>query len=196
MKIIGVVPSVREIYKDQFEQCCDLNLIKFLKKNFPKYRIITLNKNDKIIKKIKLIIICGGNDIIKFSQKKKDYIRQQINDHFFKKIFILNIPVLGICYGAQYLAFKFNSTLKKKRHNKSHNIYLNEDKKKIYVNSFHNIIITKLGKNLICKGYAKDNSIEYFCHVKKKIFGIMWHPERNKNFKTFDKKIIENLLCN
>jgi gamma-glutamyl-gamma-aminobutyrate hydrolase PuuD len=33
-----------------------------------------------------------------------------------------------------------------------------------------------------------DNSIEAFKHLKFKIYGIMWHPERNKKIKYFDIK--------
>jgi len=196
MKIIGILPTVREIYTNQFEQSVDINLINFLKKHFSDYYIKIINKNDVIKKKLCLIIISGGNDIIKFSNKKKDRIREKIDNYFFKKIIKLNIPVLGICYGAQYLAFKFKSILKRKRHVGNHNIYLKKNNKKINVNSFHNITINTLGKDLECMGYAKDLSIEYFCQKKKKITGIMWHPERNKNLKKIDKEIIKNLLCN
>ena len=60
---------------------------------------------------------------------------------------------------------------------------------------YHNKVITKLGRNLICKGHADDNTIEYFKHKNKKIFGVMWHPERNKKFRKLDLKIIRE-LCN
>ena len=41
-----------------------------------------------------------------------------------------------------------------------------------------------------------DNSIESFKHNKHKILGIMWHPEREKKFKDFDKKLIKNFIRN
>ena len=64
------------------------------------------------------------------------------------------------------------------------------------VNSFHDYKIDKLNKNLIT--YAKtedDNSVEFFKHKSKKIYGIMWHPERLKKISIFHKKLLKNILC-
>ena len=70
-------------------------------------------------------------------------------------------------------------------------------KKKFFVNSYHNYAIDpqKLSKSLkpifICK---KDKSIEAFLHNKDFILGIMWHPEREKVLKKFDKKTIKDFF--
>ena len=55
-------------------------------------------------------------------------------------------------------------------------------------NSFHNCLIKKTGRKLITLAKAMDNSIEAFKHSKFKIYGIMWHPERNKKIRDFDIK--------
>ena len=48
-----------------------------------------------------MLILSGGND---FSlNKKKHKIRFDL-DIFFKKPVKKNIPVIGVCYGAQFLA--------------------------------------------------------------------------------------------
>ena len=38
---------------------------------------------------------------------------------------------------------------------------------------------------------SKDNKIESFLSKDKKILGIMWHPERYKNFRKFDFNIFD-----
>ena len=39
-----------------------------------------------------------------------------------------------------------------------------------------------------------DCGISIFSHNKFKILGIMWHPERYKKIKNFDKNLIKNFL--
>ena len=191
---IGIVPSIVEKYKNQFEYSCDIRLIKFLKKVYKTNSIEILSFNHKLSKKYKLIVISGanGNDLIKFNKEKKNLIRNKLDNKFYKESQKYKIPVFGICHGAQYLAQKFNSKIKKKIHLKSHYVILS-NKKKIFVNSYHTKIIFKLGNKLTLKGFAQDGSVEYFSHEQKKITGIMWHPERNKKFKKIDIDIIKKL---
>ena len=62
-----------------------------------------------------------------------------------------------------------------------------KNEKSYFVNSFHNIGIKKLGKNLIINSEAKDKTVESYVHKKLKIKGIIWHPERHKSLKIIDK---------
>ena len=194
---IGIVPSIQERYKDQFEYTCDINLFKFLKSIFAKSEIELLTLDQKIDKKFKLIIISGanGNELVNFSKKRKNIIKKKIDNKFYKLSQNLNIPILGICHGAQFLAKKFSSNLKKKNHIGNHIIKFLDKEDKTIVNSYHTKVITKLGKKLCPKALAYDNTIEYFTHKTRKIAGIMWHPERYKKFKKIDKIILKS-LCN
>ena len=85
--------------------------------------------------------------------------------------------------------------IKKNGHTKNnHFIYFNSRIKNQKVNSYHDYSITKLGKNLDIIAYTKDGSIEAFRHKKKKILGIMWHPERYHKIKEFDLQFIKKYL--
>ena len=192
---IGIVPSIQEKYKNQFEYSCDVKLIELLPAIFRNCKIELLTANHKIDNKYKLIIISGasGNELIGFSKSKKNILRNKLDYKFFNLSQKFNIPILGICHGAQYLAKKFSSVLKKKNHVGNHYIHFNKKKKKTIVNSYHTKIITKLGRELISGAKAYDNSIEYFKHHKKKIAGIMWHPERFKKTNKIDINIIREL---
>ena len=143
-----------------------------------------LNFDSKIDKRFSLIIICGGNDLPTIKKNTVNKVRYKLTNEIFKKAIVKNIPMLGICYGAQFIAKKFNSKFKQKKNVGQHKIFLLEKKKYTIVNSYKNTIIKKLGKDLNAKGIAKDNSIEYFKHKNKNILGIQWHPKgtRNLNF--------------
>ena len=61
--------------------------------------------------------------------------------------------------------------------------------------SCHNYKIYNLGKNLNNEGIAlNDNTCEFFKHKSNKMYGIMWHPEREKKFSSIDKKIFKKLI--
>ena len=51
-----------------------------------------------------------------------------------------------------------------------------------------------LGKNLKMLASSNDGVVEYFKHINKLIYGIMWHPERNKKIKKFDREIIKKIF--
>lgn len=194
MKNIGIIPSIKETYKNQFEFSYDININNILKSIYKKIKIYNLDSNANINSKIDLIIICGGNDLPFFKKNKANLFRYNLSNAIFKKALKKNIPMFGICYGAQFLAYKFKSKFKKKKHIGNHKVYLKNENKFIKVNSYHNTIISHLGRKLIVKGLAEDKSIEYFTHKNKKIIGIQWHPERYKKIKKIDIKIL-NSIC-
>ena len=84
MKNIAIIPTIRSPYKNQIEYCFDKNISDLFKKVFKKIHIINLSEDDKLNKKIDLLVISGGNDILKFSNKENDYIRYQFTKKFFK----------------------------------------------------------------------------------------------------------------
>ena len=80
---------------------------------------------------------------------------------------------------------------------KNHKInFKNNIFKDIQRNSFHDYGFNEnlISKNLTILGMSNDNIVEYFVHKKNKIYGIMWHPERYKIPKKFDKKIFKKIF--
>ena len=64
------------------------------------------------------------------------------------------------------------------------------------VNSYHNDTIKiKKSKLVNIFGVALDNTVEAFHVSKKKILGIMWHPERYSKIKSFDKELIKKFYA-
>ena len=73
--IIGIVPSIRKTYENQYELSLDKRLISFLRKNFPLYDIIILDEFKKLNSKYKLIVLSGGNTIVKFNNSKENILK-------------------------------------------------------------------------------------------------------------------------
>ena len=191
---IGIVPRIKILRYNQIEYCVEKKLIFFLEKIYKKCSIVILVDNNKNYR-LNKIIISGGNDLIQFSKSKENLIKNKISKYYLKSAIKKNIVVVGICYGAQFIAKYFNSELKKtKNHVGTHKIKLQNIKfnsnliKVVSTNSFHNYLIKKTGQNLKTLAKASDRSVEAFKHIKFKIYGIMWHPERNKIIKDFDIK--------
>jgi N5-(cytidine 5'-diphosphoramidyl)-L-glutamine hydrolase len=150
------------------------------------------NKFIKLIKPNGIVLSPGGDSKkkdIRFSTEKK------LVQYSLKK----NVPLMGICRGAQFINNYFGGKLVKiKNHvRQNHRIFGKiTNNLVIKVNSFHDFAIDRktLYQDFEVHAYAKDKSIECFKHKSKKIMGIMWHPERYKSIKAFDKKIIKNLF--
>lgn len=190
---IGIIPSIKEPYKNQFEYCVDIKLMKFLKSAF-KYSEIEILINIKK-KNLNLLCMSGGNDILKFNRDKRNLIRYKLDKYYYNFCKKKKIPILGICHGAHFISSQEGSEIGKKKHVGSHTIKFNKKKlrlKQRYVNSFHNFVIKKLGNSLEALAYASDGTIECFTCKENKILGIMWHPERDKKINQSDVKLIKN----
>ena len=149
----------------------------------------------KIIKNVKVsgIILSSGGDAL-----KKDI-------RYDTEILLLNyakrndIPLLGICRGAQAINIYFGGRIKaipnhvRKKHTLKSDL---TNKKNIKTNCYHDYGIKSdyLGKNLHVLGTSSDDSIELFKHKSKKIIGMMWHPERFKKLREFELKIFKGFF--
>lgn len=145
---------------------------------------------------IDLIIISGGNNVIQ--KKKQDKIRYNMTLKYFLFGLKNKIPILGICYGAQFIASYYNFKINRISNHvgNKHFVYDKYKKNKRLVNSYHNYAIKfKKSKYLEPLFFDNKNNIESFKIKNKNIAGIMWHPEREKKINPLDIKIIKN-LCN
>ena len=73
---------------------------------------------------------------------------------------------------------------------KKHDIYVLPESNIIKRNSFHEFALSKCPKNFIITHMSYDNIIEGIEHKRHKIKGIMWHPERELNFKDYDLELM------
>ena len=192
-KIIGIIPTFINRRNSNYI-VVDYDLINFIKKCFPNY-VIKILHDIKTEFKIDLIVSSGGNTLPSLDKTENNIFRKKLDDHYLNKALFKNIRFLGICHGAQHVANYFESKIiKKANHTKKNHLINFFLGKSVSVNSFHDYSVIKLGKNLERIAWTNDGSIESFKHTKKKIFCIMWHPERYKKFRKFDLKFIKKYL--
>jgi GMP synthase-like glutamine amidotransferase len=154
----------KDNFKDFFK-----DKVKLIIKNWTnKKGIISLIKKNKIDG-----IILSGSDF-RIKKTNKGIIP--------KEVFLSNIPILGICYGFQYLVYYYSSlknikSFKIKNYNKyDKSLIINKPfkiKKTKYRFNHHDYII-KLPKNW--KISIKNKNIIYMGFDDKNI-GIQFHPE-------------------
>jgi N5-(cytidine 5'-diphosphoramidyl)-L-glutamine hydrolase len=150
------------------------------------------------------IILTGGNDLFSQTRNELSILRDKHENQCIEYAIEKSIPIFGVCRGMQLIAEYFGSSFKKidnhvaKRHKI---ISINEHVYKKYfnkidnVNSYHTYAIDILGDDLNAIGICPDdNVIEAIVHKKYKIFGQMWHPEREKPFDLYNCQIISSFF--
>ena len=153
---------------------------------------------------VDMLIFSGGDNV--GDDPGRDNTEKNMIEYATKN----EIPSIGICRGMQFFNKFFGGKIEhssNKNHVRTrHKIKIIDEKiikffKKdsIVENSFHeNLLKAKiLGKDLKTFGIVEsDDTIEAFYHKKYPIIGIMWHPEREMNFKKELKlfEILENKI--
>ena len=188
---IGIIPTIRKKY-NTLEYCIDEKLVQFIRKIFPSGEIVLLI--EKKLTKVNLIISSGGNTLYVFSKRDEDKIRETFDSYYLNFAFKYKISFIGICFGAQFIAKRYGSKIKKIRNHVSlsHKVFGME--KTLFVNSYHNYGVFNLASKLEKIFWASDNSIELFKLIDRNIYGMMWHPERNNKVKSFDRKFFREIL--
>ncbi|BBA17102.1 glutamine-hydrolyzing GMP synthase [Blattabacterium cuenoti] len=105
-----------------------------------------------------------------------------------KDIFHLNIPIFGICYGMQMIAFLFGGKIKKSRYKEygksnliidsppNNNLFSGiPDKSIVWMSHFDEI--ENLPKEFQIIGHTSSCNIAAFSHFSKDIYAVQFHPE-------------------
>jgi len=168
------------------------------------------NDIESLISMADLVILTGGNDIsldanndnisdLEDHAKDRDTQEYKIIDICIEK----KIPLLGVCRGMQLINYKFGGHLApvniQKHVASQHKLKVFKNnflKQRESVNSYHNygINLDSLAEGLDVLAISSDGVVEAIAHTKHSIFGIMWHPERNKPFCVADKELVMNLI--
>lgn len=115
-----------------------------------------------------------------------------------KEIFELGIPILGICYGMQFMAYSLGGKVMsaktreygemKVNINNDNILFSSLDKTNICLMS-HTDYVDKLPPDFIKIASTKTCKIAGIANIKMKLFGVQFHPEVNQ---TENGKIIIN----
>ena len=146
----------------------------------------------------------GGNDLSLFDNndlsKKRDKFEKNLISYGLK----YNIPIFGVCRGMQVIAEYFGSSFEKvdKQVAVYHKLTLNKDSK-FYkyllnidrVNSFHNYGIKRLSSDFKITAWNEDKTvIKAIEHKDYRVFGQMWHSEREDPFDVNELKLISDFF--
>ncbi|MDL1956398.1 MAG: glutamine-hydrolyzing GMP synthase [Candidatus Desulfofervidus auxilii] len=105
-----------------------------------------------------------------------------------KEVFSLNIPILGICYGLQLIAFLLGGKIEsgEKREYGLATIQILKETKLFYglplnnevkVWMSHGDTVTKLPDGFLLLATSKNSSVAAMANEEKKIYGVQFHPE-------------------
>ena len=206
MKYIGITQRIDYITSyNEYRDALDISWYNFLTRlNFIPVPIPNIEPNYfiKFKKFIKLdgIILSGGNNHKDYERthKKKLAIRDSMENKIITYGIKHNLPILGVCRGMQVINSYFGGSLVKvKNTSKKHKLLIQNNHFKLpkMVNSFHKWGLDKssISTDLISLANDESSLIEAFKHKKKKILGIMWHPERNKT-NNLDLKLFRDFF--
>jgi putative glutamine amidotransferase len=141
------------------------------------------------------ILLTGGNDLNSLNPSDESKQRDDFELKLIKYGIENNIPIFGVCRGMQIIAIYFKCEFKKVSNQVSikHKLIVNDksrykqylDKINI-VNAYHNYAVELINDDFIVSAWNEDKTIiKAIEHKKYKIFGQMWHSEReealNKN---------------
>lgn len=149
-------------------------------------------------------IISGGNDISPEhyqgdinNKVKHDPKRDELEIKWIEKTVMLDIPLLGICRGAQLINVVLGGDLyadirdqRRKTYNRpgllpTKQVILQNDsqvatllnKKRLRVNSLHHQAIKTPGDNIQIVGWDRDHIVQVIESPTYRILGVQWHPE-------------------
>lgn len=216
-KFILVVPSYNDC-----KYILSQNYLEHIKNCDIPYYISDYNLKNIDIEKIGGILLTGGGDLSEKYLNEKLHIkansinekRDEFEINLVKKAYEKNIPIIGICRGAQIINVALGGTIlqhieghiqKEDRQIETHkvkilknsNLYQVLQKEEISVNSIHHQVIKNVPTSLKVSGYSEDNYIEAIedCKKEKFVLGLQWHPEALMNkdskkiFETFTIKV-------
>ncbi len=111
-----------------------------------------------------------------------------VNSSIIRQSFENNIPLLGICYGAEILALTLGGTIRKMampvqdtislKVSKSGSL-ISADMKTLLVYESHRYCVAKLPEDFESLASSIHCEHEIFSHKEKKLFGTQFHPEKS-----------------
>lgn len=143
------------------------------------------------------LILTGGDDI--GATPVRDETEAILLNRFLEK----GYPVFGVCRGLQFIVNHFKGTIAadplKNHVNRRHAVRFSFDAgpatksgDEFVTNSFHENIVrpSNVADPLVSFALAMDRTVEGILCKNHPLMAIMWHPERERPFKTVDRELV------
>jgi putative glutamine amidotransferase len=147
------------------------------------------------------LVLSGGEDVGKATAR--DRTEAELLDCFLKR----RLPVLGVCRGLQFMQRHFGGRLSRipglahvaRRHPVeiiAGSVPAMERRGSLSVNSYHGIGIRRNDLAAPFRAFAvsPDGFVEGAVIPGTRVLGVMWHPERERPFTTFDRALVRWLF--
>jgi len=148
------------------------------------------------------ILLTGGNDLAAYGGDAPE--RDELETLLIKYAIKHNIPLIGVCRGMQMIQHYAGVKLKRAEGHirQRHTLVINGDIKnvdeinrdEIEVNSYHNFTADEMNDKIETLAKASDGSVEAIRLTGKEIYGIMWHPERERPFSGWDIEFFKSIF--
>ena len=122
--------------------------------------------------------------------------------HYDKEIFELGIPILGICYGSQLMAYSLGGNVEsapvsefgKIEITTSDSLLFDGVDKNTVVWMSHTDYINKIPEGFEITAYSKDCPCAAYENKEKKLYAVQYHPEVNHSVQ--GQQMLKNFLFN
>lgn len=122
--------------------------------------------------------------------------------HYDKEIFELGIPILGICYGSQLMAYSLGGNVESALVSEfgkieitiSNSLLFDGVDKNTVVWMSHTDYIDKIPEDFEITAYSKDCPCAAYENKEKKLYAVQFHPEVNHSVQ--GQQMLRNFLFN
>lgn len=142
------------------------------------------------------VILSGGNDLAHWpkandSAPERDKTEKILIDYAVRK----KIPLVGVCRGMEMIGHHFGMKISGVTGHRATRHAITFGGKTRSVNSFHDYgILTKEVKKPFHVKATCGDVTEALEHQNLPVFGIMWHPEREKPFSPHDLRFFKKIF--
>ena len=189
---VGLTGRILNIAQyDEYRECLDVRWPAFIKDKLDAIPVLMPSAIDpaSFITELGIgaVILTGGNNIGSISGCPEDVYRDHYEGKIIHAALNLGLPIIGVCRGMQMIATYFGQSVQCVSDHVSVNHNIKSSKTTKFsslidslspVNSYHDYKISGLPDGFEVLAYSEDGVIEAFMFEAKKVFGLMWHPER------------------
>ena len=135
------------------------------------------------------VLLTGGNSLAPCGGDAPE--RDDTEERTIRYASAHELPVLGVCRGAQMLAFYYGAKPVPIEGHVRQTHTLDNGRT---VNSFHNWGMLDLPSVLQITARSEDGVVEEFHHKSLRQYGLQWHPERYHPFRADDLQWVRKVL--
>jgi len=147
------------------------------------------------------VLLTGGNSLTRYGGNAPE--RDEVEKLLISFAYAKNLPLLGICRGMQMIQDFFGNSLYEISGHVAtrHSLVIQEGHRLSSilnnyqdVNAFHKYGAFKVNGDLLQVAHSQDGVVMAVEHIEKKIFGVMWHSERESPYKEDDKALFKKIF--